>query len=97
MGEGEVVALLIVGVTMVASLRVVVRAWVRKKELEHSGGSDDVARQLDDIRFELEELRNEQRAQAAEMHERIDFTERLLTSARSQSDSPPGSEQSNAL
>lgn len=96
MGEEEIVALLIVGVTMVTSLRIVVKAWIRKKELEHSGGSDDIARQLDDIRLELEDVRNEQRSQAAELHERIDFAERLLTSAR-RSDSPPDSEQSSGF
>jgi hypothetical protein len=82
MNEGEVVALLILAVSTVTALKILTKAWVQKKELELGGKDSSLAKQVEDLRFEVEELRAEQRTHTAELHERIDFAERLLTSSQ---------------
>jgi hypothetical protein len=82
MNEGEVFALLIVAVSSVTALKILTRAWVQKKEFEFGGKDSALAKQVEELRFEVEELRAEQRTSTAELHERIDFAERLLTSSQ---------------
>ena len=57
-------------------------AWVhfklKKKELEIQGGDPELGREVDALREDL----NETRAHLAEMQERLDFAERMLTSGR---------------
>jgi hypothetical protein len=57
------------------------RFWLKKKELEHGPGGDRMQRALEDVREEMQEMRTAHATQLAEVHERMDFAERLLTEA----------------
>ena len=62
----------------VAALGLILRFKLKKAELERSGATHDLGPAVDALRDEM----NDTRAQLAEVHERLDFTERLLTEAR---------------
>jgi len=51
---------------------------LKKKELEMQGGDPELGPVVDALRDDL----NDTRAQLAEMQERLDFAERLLTAGR---------------
>ena len=51
---------------------------LRHKELE-KGGSHELEEQLDALRLEMQDLRAEQAEQLADVQERLEFAERLLT------------------
>ncbi len=57
-------------------------AWVhfsvKKKELEMRGSDPELGREVEALRDDL----NDTRAQLADMQERLDFTERVLTAGR---------------
>ena len=55
---------------------------IRHKELE-KGGSHELEEQLDALRLEMQDLRAEQAEQLADVQERLEFAERLLTKGRS--------------
>jgi len=61
-------------------------AWVhfnlKKKEIEMQGGDPQLGAEVDALRDEL----GDTRAQLAEMQERLDFAERLLTAGRAPQD-----------
>ena len=77
---------IIVGVPgMVVALIVILRFMlkkkelaVREKELETRGSSAELGPVVDALRDDLDDTR----AQLAEMHERLDFTERVLAAGR---------------
>lgn len=56
------------------------RFWLRRKELDAKGGGEGLRHAVDELREEIGELRTVQAAQLTEVHERIDFAERLLAS-----------------
>ena len=68
-----------VGCTLVwlASYRMKLKNDLEQKRLD-AGGSEDV----EQLREEFQQLLSEQAAQIDELHERIDFAERLLTQGR---------------
>ncbi len=55
---------------------------LREKELEMRGSDPELGREVDALRDDL----NDTRAQLAEMQERLDFAERLLTAGRASQD-----------
>ena len=55
---------------------------LKKKELQMRGGDPELGREVDALRDDL----NDTRAQLAEMQERLDFAERLLTAGRASQD-----------
>ncbi len=55
---------------------------VREKELEMRGSDPELGPEVDALRDDL----NDTRAQLAEMQERLDFAERLLTAGRASQD-----------
>jgi hypothetical protein len=61
-------------------------AWVhfnvKKKEIEAQGSDPALGGEVDALRDDL----NDTRAQLAEMQERLDFTERMLTAGRAPQD-----------
>lgn len=60
-------------------LKLFLNAWVKKKDLP---GSDDVAKlteAVESLREETEALRDQLGGEMAEVQERLDFAERLLT------------------
>jgi hypothetical protein len=76
-GAVAVMSLLIIFGSIV--LWPLVRAWARR--LEHGVVSDDLMDELVHLRERVAELEG-QGARVAELEERVDFTERLLTEAR---------------
>ncbi len=55
---------------------------LKKKELQMRGGDPELGREVDALRDDV----NDTRAQLAEMQERLDFAERLLTAGRASQD-----------
>ena len=61
------------------------RAKWRLEEAQLRMGEGVDAEELDELRSELDQVR----AELGEMHERLDFTERLLTQSRDREGLPP--------
>jgi hypothetical protein len=55
---------------------------VREKELEMRGSDAELGPVVDALRDDLADMQEHTRAQLAEMQERLDFAERLLTAGR---------------
>jgi hypothetical protein len=72
-----VVAIIVGGINKRAKWR------LEEAQLRMGGGVD--AEELDELRSELDQVR----AELGEMHERLDFTERLLTQSRDREGLPP--------
>ncbi len=72
-----VVAIIVGGINKRARWR------LEEAQLRMGGGVD--AEELDELRSELDQVR----AELGEMHERLDFTERLLTQSRDREGLPP--------
>ncbi len=62
--------------------------WFRlkKKELEMRGGDPQLGPVVDALRDDLTDMQQYTRAQLAEVQERLDFAERLLTAGRASQD-----------
>jgi hypothetical protein len=60
----------------------VMRYKLKKKELETRGSDPELRPEVDALRDDL----NDTRAQLAEMQERLDFAERMLTAGRASQD-----------
>jgi len=72
-----VVAIIVTGINKRAKWR------LEEAQLRMGGGID--AEELDELRADLDHVR----AELGEMHERLDFTERLLTQSRDRGELPP--------
>ena len=55
---------------------------VRERELEMQGSDRELGPVVDALRDDLANMQDHTRAQLADMKERLDFTERLLTAGR---------------
>ncbi len=60
----------------------ILRFRLKKKELEMRGSDPELGREVDALRDDL----NDTRARLAEMEERLDFAERVLTAGRESQD-----------
>ena len=80
MGPFEVwVAGLLVGIPgIVGFTALIMRFHLKKKELEMRGSDPELGPEVEALRDDL----NDTRAQLADMQERLDFAERLLTAGR---------------
>ncbi len=63
---------------------------VKKKELETRGSSAELGPVVDALRDDLADLKEHTRAELAELQERVDFTERVLSEVRSRNVIGPG-------
>ncbi len=66
---------------------------LKKKELEMRGGDPELGPVVDALRDDVEQLADMQeqtRAQLADMQERLDFAERLLTAGRASQEDKSG-------
>ncbi len=63
---------------------------VREKELEMRGSDPELGPEVDALRDDLAEMQEHTRAQLADMQERLDFAERLLTAGRALQDKKSG-------
>ncbi len=55
---------------------------LKKKELEMRGSDPELGSVVDALRDDLADMQEDTRAQLADMQERLDFAERLLTAGR---------------
>ncbi len=73
------IMLVIMGaLTFSSTVWALVHFWLKKKELETRGSDPELGRAFDALRDDV----NDTRAQLAEVQERLDFAERLLTAGR---------------
>ena len=70
----------------VAALGLILRFRLKKRELEMRGSDPELGPVVDALRDDL----NDTRAQLADMQERLDFAERLLTAGRASQDDGSG-------
>ena len=83
--EAEIVSVIFGVSGTVLALALILRFRLKKKELEVRGSDPELGPAVDALRDDL----NDTRAQLADMQERLDFAERLLTAGReSQEDRP---------
>ncbi len=83
--EAEIVSVIFCVSGSVLALALILRFRLKKKELEVRGSAPELGPVVDALRDDL----NDTRAQLADMQERLDFAERLLTAGRaSQEDRP---------
>ena len=66
----------------VGVLSVILWFRLKKKELEMRGGDPELGPVVDALRDDLADMQEHTQAQLAEMQERLDFAERLLTAGR---------------
>ncbi len=59
---------------------------LKKKELEMRGSDPELGSVVDALRDDLADMQEDTRAQLADMQERLDFAERLLTAGRASQD-----------
>ena len=88
MGPFEVaVAGLLVGIPgIIGFTALIMRFHLKKKELEMRGSDPELGPVVDELRDDL----NDTRARLADMEERLDFAERLLTSGRASQEDRSG-------
>jgi hypothetical protein len=76
------VAIPVVFGSAVAVTALILRFRLKKRELERRGSNPELGAEVDALREDL----NDTRAQLAEMQERLDFAERMLTAGRASQD-----------
>ena len=88
MGPFEVaVAALLVGIPgIIGFTALIMRFHLKKKELERRGSDPELGPVVDELRDDL----NDTRARLADMEERLDFAERLLTAGRASQEDRSG-------
>jgi hypothetical protein len=60
-------------------LKIFVSAWVKRKELAQGGDAQRLLEAFELLRSDQDELRAQLNGEIADLHERLDFAERLLT------------------
>ncbi len=70
----------------VGVLSVILYFRFKTKELEMGGGDPELGPAVDALRDDLADMQEHTRAQLADMQERLDFAERLLTAGRASQD-----------
>ncbi len=85
MGE-NVGAMLFLSLGMVVVTALIIRFKLKKKELEMRGSDAEFGPEVDALRDDL----NDTRAQLAEVQERLDFAERVLTAGRASQEDRSG-------
>ncbi len=81
--------LLVVFPGIIVFTALILRFRLKKKELEMRGSDPELGPVVDALRDDVEQLAETQehtRAQLADMQERLDFAERLLTAGRASQD-----------
>jgi hypothetical protein len=71
---------------VIAFTTLIIRFKLKKKELEMRGSDPELGPEVDALRDDL----NDTRAQLAEMQERLDFAERLLTAGHASQEDRSG-------
>ncbi len=74
----DIVGIIVVFPSIIVFTLLIIRFKLKKKELEMRGSDPELGPVVDALRDDLDDTR----AQLADMQERLDFTERLLTARR---------------
>ncbi len=80
--DPDMLPLFVVFPSMIVMTALIIRFKLKKKELEMRGSDQELAPEVDALRDDMTELQEHTRAQLADMQERLDFAERLLTAGR---------------
>ena len=87
--EVQIITIIMGAVAFSSTVWSLVHFNLKKKELEMRGSDAELGPVLDELRGDLEQLADMQehtQAQLAEVQERLDFAERLLTAGRAAQD-----------
>ncbi len=76
--EVQTISIIMAAVAGSSAVWALVHFKLKKKELEMQGGDPELGSAVDALRDDL----NDTRVQLAEMQERLDFAERMLTAGR---------------
>ena len=80
--EVQVITIIMGAVAFSSTVWSLVHFKLKKKELEMRGSDAELGPVVDELRYDLDDTR----AQLAEVQERLDFAERLLTAGRAAQD-----------
>ncbi len=83
---GADIAIIVSFSSVIAFTAMIIRFKLKKKELEMRGSDAELGPVVDELRDDL----NDTRAQLADMQERLDFAERLLTAGRASQEDRSG-------
>ena len=75
----DMIQMIVVFSSVILFTALIVHFKLKKKELDTRGSSAEVGAEIDALRDDLTDIQEHTRVQLAEMQERLDFTERLLT------------------
>ena len=75
---------------MIVVTVLILRYKLKSKELEMRGSDAELGPEVDALRDDLADLQEHTRAQLAEMQERLDFAERMLTAGRASQEDRSG-------
>ena len=68
----------IISLSLVA-LKIFVGAWVKRKEIAGGGDTSQLLEAIEALRSDQDDLRAQLGGEITDLHERLDFAERLLT------------------
>ncbi len=84
--EVQIISIVMGAVAFSSTVWSLVYFKLKKKELEIRGSDPELGPVVDALRDDLADMQEHTRAQLAEMQERLDFAERLLTAGRASPD-----------
>ncbi len=88
--EVQTISIIMAALAGSSAVWALVHFKLKKKELETQGSSAELGPLVDALRDELAEMQEHTQAQLAEMQERLDFAERLLTAGRASQEDKSG-------
>ncbi len=84
--EVQIISIIMAALAGSSAVWALVHFKLRQKELETQGSSAELGPVVDALRDDLADMQEHTRAELAEMQERLDFAERLLTAGRASQD-----------
>ena len=88
--EVQIISIIMAALAGSSAVWALVYFKLKKKELETRGGDPELGREVDALRDDLADMQEHTRAQLADMQERLDFAERLLTAGRASQEDRSG-------
>ncbi len=84
--EVQTISIIMAALAGSSAVWALVHFKLKKKELEMRGGDPELGLVVDALRDDLADMQEHTRGQLAQMQERLDFAERLLTAGRASQD-----------
>ncbi len=88
--EVQIMSIIMGAVAFSSTVWALVHFKLKKTELEMKGSKTKLGPEVDALRDDLADMQEHTRAQLAEMQERLDFTERMLTAGRTSQEDGSG-------